>query len=175
VPKVAKWLTREKVFSIAAISMVIGLLMLLSAGYISPQDASFVIVGTAFSKIGYVFIIGIITVSIADVIDTSEVILGRRNEIVMTSTQTFLMKTAMALSGLITGWGLSIFNYQPGDPQSDFTKVGIRIIMCVFPIILVIGSYLIYRFSYNLKGAFLRDMVYILNNRKKERNVNDTN
>jgi len=174
-PKVAKWLTREKVFPLAAISMVIGLLILLSAGYIAPQNAFFVIVGTAFIKIGSGFIMGIITVSIADVIDYSEVKFGQRNESVITSTQTFLMKTAMALSGLITGWGLSIFNYQPGEPQSDFTKVGIRIIMCVFPIIFVIGSYLIYRFSYNLKGAFLRDMVYILNNRKKERNVNDTN
>src|SRR5699024_1171341 len=99
---------------------------------------------------------GIITFSIADVMDYSDVELAQRNESVITYTQSFLMKTAMALSGLITGWGLSIFHYQPGEPQSDFTKVCIRIIMCVFPIIFVIGSYLIYRFSYNLKGAFLR-------------------
>lgn len=174
-PKIAKWLSREKVFPLATFFVVVGLLILLGSGYIAPKNAILVVIGTAFIKMGSGFIMGIITVSIADVIDYSEVKFGQRNESVITSTQTFLMKTAMALSGLITGWGLSLFNYQPGEPQSDFTKTGIRIIMCVFPIIFVLISYLVYRFSYNLKGAFLKDIVNILNNRKKEKMSDDKN
>ena len=68
-------------------------------------------VGTAFIKIGTGFIMGIITVSIADVIDYSDMKFGQRNESVITSTQTFLMKTAMAVD-TIYRLGTRFIGYQ---------------------------------------------------------------
>jgi len=168
-PKVSKWLTREQVFPIATISLSAGLIILLFASYVAPTAAIPVIIGTAFVKIGTGFIMGVITVSIADVIDYSEVKFGQRNESVITSTQTFLMKTAMAVAALLTGWGLEIFGYQPGQIQSDYTKNGLRFVMIALPIISVIASYIIYKFSYNLKGAYIKDVVNVLNHRKKEK------
>lgn len=167
-PKVSKWLTREHIFPIAATSLSLGLIILLFAGYIAPTAAIPIIIGTVFMKIGTGFILGIITVSIADVIDYSEMKFGQRNGSVITSTQTFLTKTAMAVAALLTGWGLEIFGYQPGQIQSDYTKNGLRFIMFVLPIISIIASYIIYRFSYNLKGAYINDVVNILNLRKKK-------
>jgi melibiose permease len=170
-PKVAKWLTREAVFPIAAISLTIGLIIILFAGYIAPTAAIPVMVGTAFIKIGTGFIMGIITVSIADVIDYSDMKFGQRNESVITSTQTFLMKTAMAVAALFTGWGLDLFGYQPGEVQTEHTKNGLRFIMIALPIISVIASYIIYKFSYNLKGDYIRDVVNVLNLRNKKRKL----
>ena len=39
------------------------------------------------------------------------------------------MKTAMAFSGLATGWSLTLLGYQPGQEQSELTKNGLRVIM----------------------------------------------
>lgn len=167
-PKLAKWLSREHVFPIAAVSLSIGLIIFLIASYVSPSAMIPVIVGTIFIKTGTGLIMGIITVSIADVIDYSELKFGQRNESVITSTQTFLMKTAMAVAALFTGWGLDLFGYQADQQQSDFTKNGLRIIMIALPIICVFLSYLIYRFSYHLKGAYIQDVVNVLNVKKRQ-------
>lgn len=149
--------------------MIIGLLILLLASYVSPSAILPVVIGTIFIKIGTGFIMGIITVSIADVIDYSEMKFGQRNESVITSTQTFLMKTAMAVSGLITGWSLTLLGYQPGVEQSEFTKNGLRFIMTILPIICIIASYLIYKWSYSLKGTYIKDVVTVLNQRKSKK------
>lgn len=168
-PRVAKLLTRERIFPIATCSVIIGLLILLLASYVSPSAILPVVIGTTFIKIGTGFIMGIITVSIADVIDYSEMKFGQRNESVITSTQTFLMKTAMAVSGLITGWSLTLLGYQPGVEQSEFTKNGLRFIMTILPIICIIASYLIYKWSYSLKGTYIKDVVTVLNQRKSKK------
>ncbi len=172
-PKVSKWLSREHVFPIAATSLSLGLIILLIASFLFPTVMIPVILGTALIKIGTGLIMGIITVSIADVIDYSEMKFGQRNESVITSTQTFLMKLAMAVAALLTGWSLDIFGYQPGQIQSDYTKNGLRFLMIVLPIISVIISYIIYRFSYNLKGDYLKDIVAVLNLRNRKKNHNE--
>lgn len=168
-PKVSKLLTRERVFPLATSSLIFGLIILLIASYTAPKAILPVVLGTIFIKIGSGLIMGIITVSIADVIDYSELKFGQRNESVITSTQTFLMKTAMAVSGLVTGWSLTIFGYEPGGQQSDLTKNGLRFIMIVLPIICILASYAIYRWSYHLKGAYIKDVVNVLNLRKSKK------
>ncbi len=45
--------------------------------------------------------------------------------------------------------------------------------MIVLPIISVIISYIIYRFSYNLKGDYLKDIVAVLNLRNRKKNHNE--
>ncbi|UXR37940.1 melibiose:sodium transporter MelB [Staphylococcus simulans] len=166
-PRVAKMITREKVYPLATFLVVAGIAILFAFGYIAPLSIYPVIAGTALIKLGFGLITGIITVSIADVIDYSEVKFGQRNESVITSTQTFLVKTAMAFSGLIIGWGLTLFHYAPNVEQTEFTKNGIRFLMMGMPVIFILISYAIYKWGYKLKGDFLKDIVQTLNNRKK--------
>ncbi|AKS68120.1 melibiose:sodium symporter [Staphylococcus schleiferi] len=171
-PRVAKWITREKVYPLATGLAVVGLAILFVFGFIAPTSIYPVIVGTAAIKLGFGLITGVITVSIADVIDYSEVKFGQRNESIITSTQTFLVKTAMALSGLVIGWSLSLFNYAPNIEQTEFTKNGIRFLMMGMPVIFILISYFIYKWGYKLKGAFLKDIVQTLENRKnREKSV----
>lgn len=79
----------------------------------------------------------------------------------------------MAVAALLTGWSLELFGYQPGHVQSDYTKNGLRFVMIALPIISVIISYIIYRFSYNLKGDYLKDIVSVLNLRNKKKHNNE--
>lgn len=100
----------------------------------------------------------------ADVIDYGEVKFGVRNESVTCSAQTFLMKTAMAAAGGLTGVGLQIVGYDAtAASQSAGTIAGIRILMIIIPVILAILSLIIYKRCYKLKGAKLEEVTRKIN------------
>ncbi|NDO28221.1 melibiose:sodium transporter MelB, partial [[Clostridium] clostridioforme] len=154
-PKIVKKLGREKMFAMACAFPIIGLIIIAVAGFTAPTNPFFIILGAGILKLGSGFELGVVTVSIADVIDCSELLFGTRNESIICSTQTFLMKSSQAVSGLLTGVGLAIVGYNATLPQqSDATLNGIRIIMIAIPMIFAVLSYVIYAKCYKLKGKY---------------------
>ena len=135
-----------------------------SRSFVAPTNPLFVILGAGILKLGSGFELGVVTVCIADVIDYNELLFGTRNESIICSTQTFLMKASQAVSGLLTGVGLAMVGYNASLPQqSTATLNGIRIIMIVIPMVFAVISYLIYAKAYKLKGDYLNNMVKELN------------
>ena len=63
---------------------------------------------------------------LADVIDYGEVRFGSRNESIIASFQTLLVKTASAVSGWLIGVGLTIVGYVPNITQTAGTILGMR-------------------------------------------------
>lgn len=104
-PKIVKKLGREKMFAMACAFPIIGLIIIAVAGFTAPTNPLFIILGAGILKLGSGFELGVVTVSIADVIDYSELLFGTRNESIICSTQTFLMKSSQAVAGLLTGVG----------------------------------------------------------------------
>ena len=163
-PKIVKKLGREKMFAMACTFPIIGLIIIAVAGFVAPTNPLFVILGAGILKLGSGFELGVVTVCIADVIDYNELLFGTRNESIICSTQTFLMKASQAVSGLLTGVGLAMVGYNASLPQqSAATLNGIRIIMIVIPMVFAVISYLIYAKAYKLKGDYLNNMVKELN------------
>ena len=163
-PKIVKKLGREKMFAMACTFPIIGLIIIAVAGFVAPTNPLFVILGDGILKLGSGFELGVVTVCIADVIDYNELLFGTRNESIICSTQTFLMKASQAVSGLLTGVGLAMVGYNASLPQqSTATLNGIRIIMIVIPMVFAVISYLIYAKAYKLKGDYLNNMVKELN------------
>ncbi len=135
-PKIVKKLGREKMFAMACTFPIIGLIIIAVAGFVAPTNPLFVILGAGILKLGSGFELGVVTVCIADVIDYNELLFGTRNESIICSTQTFLMKASQAVSGLLTGVGLAMVGYNASLPQqSTATLNGIRIIMIVIPMV----------------------------------------
>lgn len=162
--KIVKKLGREKMFAMACTFPIIGLIIIAVAGFVAPTNPLFVILGAGILKLGSGFELGVVTVCIADVIDYNELLFGTRNESIICSTQTFLMKASQAVSGLLTGVGLAMVGYNASLPQqSTATLNGIRIIMIVIPMVFAVISYLIYAKAYKLKGDYLNNMVKELN------------
>lgn len=157
-PRYIKWVGRTKAFNTAIILIIVGLLFILISGFVAPQSVVTVIVGAGLLRIGSGFMIGITTVSLADVIDYGEVKFGQRNESVITSTNTFLTKTSQAVAALIVGLGLSILGYTPNEAQTALTINGLRILIIVLPIIFVILAAFLYHKAFHLKGDFLTDI-----------------
>lgn len=167
-PIIAHRMERQKVYLLACGLPVLGLVLLCAAGYVMPTSYIAVVVCCAFIFFGSGLSLGTTTCCMADVIDYGEVKFGKRNESVTCSAQTFLMKAAMAVAGLLTGLGLDIVGYdaelaKQGIEQAAGTIFGIRILMFVIPIVLAVISYLIYKTQYKLKGQRLVDLTREVN------------
>ncbi|MDY5061056.1 melibiose:sodium transporter MelB [Staphylococcus simulans] len=166
-PYLVKKVGRSAVFNYAVIGIIVGLVIILLAGFIAPHAAIWVIIGGACIRFGTGTLVGINTVALADVIDYSEVKFGQRNESVITSTQTFLVKLAQAFAGLSVGVGLSMIGYVPNVEQTTDTIWGIRIGMVGVPIFFIIICSILYHKAFNLKGDFLRDIQQTLEFKRK--------
>ena len=109
-----------------------------------------------------------ITVILAEVVDYGEYSLGTRNESILFSMQTFVVKFAGAFSGFLSGIGLTVIGYKANVEQSVLTENGMRVIMFLIPAILSALCYLIYRKGYKLTPEFNARIKAELNARKEQ-------
>lgn len=150
---------RKKVFFLACALPVIGFLMLFFSGVIAPGNATLIAISGIVAKLGSGLTLGISTVMLADVVDYGEFKFGSRNESVIFSVQTLLVKSASAVSGWLIGMGLSMVGYVPNVAQTASAILGIKYLMIVFPILLSICGYVIYRKYYKLNGEYYDEIV----------------
>ncbi len=111
----------------------------------------------------------------ADVVDYGEYKLGTRNESVIFSIQTLLVKFASAMGALFTGFALDATGYIPDAVQSMSTINGMRIIMIGLPIIFVIISFIVYKKYYKLNSEYMTRIMNILSLKKEENKVEENN
>lgn len=150
---------RKKVFLLACAFPVAGFATLFAAGIIAPSNAMLVAAAGIITKIGTGFSLGISTVMLADVVDYGEFKFGSRNESVIFSVQTLLVKTASAISGWLIGMGLSLVGYVANVQQTASAVKGITTLMVFIPITLSIMGYAIYKKYYKLNDEFYDDVV----------------
>lgn len=153
-PTVASKIGRHALFLIAALSQVAGFILLFISGFAFKSSVIAVGVCSAVINIGIGLMLVLVTASLADVVDYGEYKFGSRNESVIFSMQTFVVKLAGALSGFISGIGLTVIDYVADQAQSPSTIAGMRVLMIVIPGIFAILTYLIYQFKYKLRGEF---------------------
>ena len=166
-PILTKKIGREDVFKFGSILPIAGFLLLFVAGIVAPQNALFIGMAGAILKLGSGFLLGSTTIMLADVVDYGEFKLGTRNESIVFSVQTLLVKGASAVAGWLVGVGLSLVGYVAGEVQSATTILGMRVIMIWIPIVCAIVMYTIYKSKYKINGKFHDDMLVELEKRKK--------
>ena len=167
-PKLAKRMSKKQVYGLASGIPVIGLIILLIIGIVIPKNYILTAVAGICVKLGSGLQLGTVTVVLADVVDYGEYKLGTRNESVIFSIQTLLVKFAAALGALFTGFALDATGYLPDAVQSAATINGMRIIMIGLPIIFVIISFIIYKKYYILNGKYMTRIMNILSLKKEE-------
>ena len=158
-PFIAKKFGRDNTYKLACLIPVLGLSILGISAIFMPASALLLATATILMKIGAGLIIGTITVLVADVIDYNQLKFGTRNESIICSAQTFLVKTSGAVCGLITGLALTFLKYDPTLPQqSELTITGLRLLVFIPSIIFILISLLIYLKGYKLKGKVLYEV-----------------
>ena len=120
-----------------------------------PANAVAVGVCSAVINSGIGFMLVFITVILSEVVDYGEYKLGTRNESILFSMQTFVVKFAGAFSGFVSGIGLTLIGFQANIEQTAGAEACMRIIMFLIPAILSALCYLIY-----IKGYKLTPEVY---------------
>ncbi len=158
-PVISRALSKKQVFAIASFSPAIGLVGLVISGFFIPQNAVIIGVCGVLYKLGSGITLGATTVMLADVIDYGQVKLGTRNESIIASFQTLLVKTASAVSAWLIGVGLTIVGYVPNVEQTASTIMGMRILMGVVPSVITILAFVIYAKGYKLEGAYLDEIL----------------
>ena len=158
-PKVTKILSRKKAFLMACVLPPIGLILLLVVGFVCPTNIPLTAIAGVIVKTGTGLELGCATVFLADVVDYGEYVLGNRNEGVVFSLQTLIVKLTAAFTSLAIGFVLELTGYVPNAVQSFATQNSIRILMCVVPTIGVILAYVVFKSKYKLSDEFMKKVV----------------
>ena len=175
-PVVTRKIGRQQVFRMATILPMFGLITLFISGLIAPQSILFISVSAVLLNLGSGFLLGSTTVMLAYIVDYGEYKLGSRNESIIFSAQTLLVKLASALSGWLIGVGLSLIGYVAGAAvQSNITIIGIRVIMTIIPSIVALVMYVIYKSKYKINGSFHDEILQVIGSRKKVKVLNINN
>lgn len=156
-PKVTKVLSRKKAFLMACVLPPIGLILLLIVGIACPNNIALTAVAGVIVKTGTGLELGCATVFLADVVDYGEYVLGTRNEGVVFSLQTLIVKLTAAFTSLAIGFVLELTGYVPNAIQSLATQNSIRVLMCIVPTIGVILAYIVYKNKYKLSEEYLSE------------------
>ncbi|MDO5520101.1 MAG: melibiose:sodium transporter MelB [bacterium] len=159
---------KKTTFMVGSICPVVGWVILLVGGAVIPKNALFVGVCSAIVNAGIGFMLAQVTVILSEVVDYGEFKLKTRNESILFSMQTFVVKFAGAFSGFISGVGLTIIGYVPDTTQSSGAILGMRILMIALPSLLSMSCLFIYKRSYKLNDTYYRNMIDILEERKGE-------
>lgn len=157
-PKFSKIVGKGRAFFLASFLPVIGFILLLTFGFVAPTNSFLIGVASAVINTGIGFMLVLVTVMLAEVVDYGEYKLGTRNESIVFSMQTLIVKFAGAFSGFISGVGLSMIGYVANETQSDTTIMGMRVIMIVIPSILSALCFVVYKKSYILTPEFCAQM-----------------
>ena len=172
-PILTRKIGRQNIFKVASILPIVGLSTLLLSGLVAPQNILFIGISAILLKLGSGFLLGSTTVMLADIVDYGEYKLGSRNESIIFSAQTLLVKSASALSGWLIGVGLSVVGYVAGaSVQSSTTIMGIRVMMTVIPSVVAVVMYIIYKSKYKINGAFHDELLQALAAKRGEEKIN---
>lgn len=167
-PLLGRKIKKKVLFVLACVLPAVGYLLLLGAGFVAPQNAALVGLCSVVINVGIGFMLVILTVILSEVVDYGEYKFGSRNESILFSTQTFVVKLAGAFSAFVSGIGLKAIGYEANRPQSATAVAGMRIIMIAVPALLMLACLLVYFRGYKLGDKTYRKILAELDSRKSE-------
>ena len=133
--------------------------ILLLTGIFAPQNIVLTVIAGIIVKTGTGLELGCATVFLAVVVDYGEYKLGTRNEGVVFSLQTLIVKLTAAFTSLSIGFALDLTGYVPNQIQSLATQNSMRFLMCIVPAVSMLLAYVIYRRKYKLNDAYMKTIV----------------
>ena len=183
-PLLRKAFTSLKIFYICAVGEIIGYVILLTMALSGVTNVFMFFVPGFFVMAGVGILNVVVTVFLANTVDYGELKNNRRDESVIFSMQTFVVKLASGLAALVASVCLTVFNIQNdgamnyqalvnkvsniGNTQSlgDGSLIGLRIVMTIGPTILLIVALLLFRAKYILTDEKLNEISDELKSRK---------
>lgn len=152
-PWASRWLNRRQLF-VAAMGLV-------SAGYVvfffAPMNILPIGVAGLMLFIGNSFVTVLMIVFLSDCIEYGQWKLGRRNGAITFAVQPLINKVGGAVGTAVVGVTLILTGINEAPSPEAVTPeglLGMRIMMMVFPLVLILASFLLNRRFYRLDEAF---------------------
>lgn len=150
-----KWSAKTILTGALAVSIA-GYLYLFALSSAGVDNVPLLCVAAAVIYAGFGLATVLTTIFLADTVDYGEWKTGRRNESVIFSMQTFVVKLASAVSVLIAGVGISVIGLDTSSDtavQTASALLGLRVLMIVVPIMGLVFSLWFMRRKYRLTEA----------------------
>lgn len=148
-PLFSKKFSRKQLFFLGFILVSIGYLVF----FFSPMNIIPIGVAGVLLFFGQAFIQLLMLMFLADTIEYGHWKLGKRNEAVTFSLQPFINKMGGAIASGIVGFTIIIAGIKEADTAAEVTDSGLllmKIMMLLFPMILIIISYFIYKSKFKI-------------------------
>lgn len=152
-PVLRRRLSRRQLFDLAMALVVSGYLVF----FFSPMDLIPIGISGLLLFAGQAMVVVLMIVFLSDCIEYGHWKLGRRNGAVTFAVQPFINKVGGAVATAVTGATLILTGINEASGPDDVTPgglLGLRSMMLIFPLTLMLFSYLIYRRGYRIDEPF---------------------
>ena len=154
-PMLRKRFSAKKILTGALLITIVGYAYLFALSSLGIRSVGPLLVAPFIIYIGFGLATVLTTIFLADSVDYGEYKTGSRNESVIFSMQTFVVKLASAISVLIAGVGIDVIGLiQTADDvipeQAPGTLLGLRLLMIAVPVAGLLFSILFFRKKYRL-------------------------
>lgn len=194
-PILRKFFDTIKIFYISVISAIVGYVILLVMA-LSGVSIVYPFLVPGFFIFGAVGILNVlVTIFLANTVDYGEIKNDRRDESVIFSMQTFVVKLASGIAALAASVSLSVFNISSSDKTyeavngsltnglityiEEVTKngavsvsggsiIGLRFVMTVIPMFVLVVALLVFKMKYILNDAKLEEIQKQIEKRREE-------
>ena len=162
-PALAARFSRKKLYTVATAMVVIGYLIF----FFAPTTSMlFIGIAGVIIFIAQAFIQVMMLMFLTDSVEYGHWKLGKRNDSVTFSLQPFINKMGGAIASGVTGAVVILSGISTAQSAADMTDSGIlmlKLAMMVFPLILIVVGFIIYRKKYILDEAMYQKIVEELN------------
>ena len=175
-PLLRKFFSTTKVFYIGTGSAIVGYLTLIAIAFLTPMDNVYLLLIPGFLIFAANGILTVlVTVFLANTVDYGELQNGSREESVIFSMQTFVVKLASGIAALAASLTLSINHIQKDSADADSVamvidqsaRTGLRLSMTVIPIILMVIAILIFAKKFILTEEKVAEITEELHERRQ--------
>jgi len=190
-PILMKKMSRKKLFTLSVGLILVGYVIFMSVGYVLPMNMLFIGIAGLLLFSGQGFIQVLVLVMLADTIEYGHWKLGTRNESIVFAINPFVTKLATAVQTIVVAITLAAsgLNRNVIEPLTELSEnsptpisteaarafisanvtdsmlLGLRTSMIILPLLMIVLSYLIYRWKYRIDSKFFSEITTDLANR----------
>lgn len=173
-PVLRKFMSTIKVFYTSLIMAILGYAVLLVLMFTNISGVYFLFIPAFFVFTAFGMLTVLTTVFLANTVDYGELKNGRRDESVIFSMQTFVVKLSSGVAALVASICLTICNLSNDTANTtevvakaaDSSLVGLRMTMTVFPIIGLFAAFFLFRRKYILTEEKIKEITAQLEEKK---------
>lgn len=173
-PVLRKFMNTLKIFYVSFTMAFVGYLTLLGITFMGSSNVYLLLIPAFFIMSAMGMLNVIVTVFLANTVDYGEYKNNRRDESVIFSMQTFVVKLSSGIAALAASVVIQVFNIKKDETGEVLqaidrtSRMGLRMCMTVIPIIVLIVGLIVFRKNYFLTDAKLTQINDELKSRKED-------